>query len=393
MVSVSLAQRASAVHSGPIDDLFAALAHRPEVISFAVGAPDPGVFPPAATMAPLVETAIGKYGPAVLQYGKTQGWPPMLDQARTLLCQRHIECSSDRMHISTGASGALHNVAMAMLDPGDVVLVETPTYEPAMKTFRSFGATPVAVDCDELGLLPDALDRILARQRPAFVYALPTFQNPTGRTMPASRRAEVAEVIVRRGAILVEDDVYTDLRYDGVLVPAFWSFAPENTVYITSLSKTFAPAMRIGIVVMPPRLRDSVFVFKQSIDMQTSSFCQAIAAEFLASPAADAHLAEVVAVYARKLDKLACALSDCLPADFRWTRPEGGMFIWVEGPPTFDADATLRRGLDAGVAFLPGRTFYTNPDAHRSTLRLSFAGVAEETIRPGIELLGALCAQ
>jgi 2-aminoadipate transaminase len=393
MVSVILARRASAVHSGPIDDLFAALAHRPEVISFAVGAPDPAVFPRAAVMAPLVETAIGKYGPAVLQYGKTQGWPPMLDQARTLLRQRHIHCSLDKIHISTGASGALHNVAMAMLDPGDVVLVETPTYEPAIKTFRSFGATAVAVDCDALGLLPDALDAALARHRPAFVYALPTFQNPTGRTMPASRRAEVAEVILRRGVVLVEDDVYSDLRYDGAPIPAFWSFAPENTVYITSLSKTFAPAMRIGIVVMPPHLLDSVFAFKQSIDMQTSSFCQAIAAEFLAGPEAGAHLADVVSVYARKLDKLSSALRDHLPPEFRWTRPEGGMFIWVEGPRTFDADATLRRALDAGVAFLPGKTFYTNPEAHGSTFRLSFAGVEEDMIRPGIELLGELCAQ
>ena len=141
---------------------------------------------------------------------------------------------------------------------------------------------------------------------------------------------------------------------------------------------------------MPPHLLDSVFAFKQSIDMQTSSFCQAIAAEFLAAPAASAHVASVVNVYTRNRDKLASALSDYLSPDFRWTRPEGGLFIWVEGPHTFDADATLRRALDAGVAFLPGRTFYTNPDAHGSTLRLSFAGVAEDMIRPGIELLGAL---
>jgi 2-aminoadipate transaminase len=392
MASLSLARRAFAVQSGPIDDLFAALAQRPEVISFAVGAPDPAVFPPASVMAPLVDTVIGKYGPAVLQYGKTQGWPPMLEQAQILLRQRDIHCSLDRMHISTGGSGALHNVAMALLDPGDVVLVETPTYEPAIKTFRSFGATAMAVDCDEFGLLPDALDAALARQRPAFVYALPTFQNPTGRTMTAVRRAEVAEVVVRHGAVLVEDDVYTDLRYDGVPVSAFWSCAPENTVYITSLSKTFVPAVRIGIVAMPPHLLDSVFAFKQSIDMQTSSFCQAIAAEFLAGPAAAAHLADIVNVYSRKLDKLATALGDYLPPEFRWTRPEGGMFVWVEGPHTFDADATLHRALDAGVAFLPGKTFYTNPDAHGSTLRLSFAGVAEDMIGPGIELLGALCA-
>jgi 2-aminoadipate transaminase len=391
MVSLGLARRASAVRSGPIDDLFAALAHRPDVVSFAVGAPDPAVFPTAA-MASLVETVIDKFGPAVLQYGKTQGWPPMVDQALILLRQRHIHCSLGRMHISTGASGALHNVAMAMLDPGDVVLVETPTYGPAIKTFRSLGATAVAVDCDEFGLLPDALDQALAVHRPAFVYALPTFQNPTGRTMPAPRRAEIAEVILRRGAVLVEDDIYSDLRYDGVPIPAFWSYAPDNTVYITSLSKTLAPAMRIGIVVMPPHLVDSVFAFKQSIDMQTSSFTQAIAAEFLAGPAASAHLARVVNVYGRKRDKLASALSDYLSPDFRWARPEGGMFIWVEGPHTFDADAALSRGLDAGVAFLPGSTFYTNPDDHRSTLRLSFAGVAEEMIRPGIELVGAVCA-
>jgi 2-aminoadipate transaminase len=199
MVSTSLAQRACAVHSGPIDDPFAALAQRPEVISFAIGTPNPAAFPTATVMAPLVETVLDKYGPTVLQYSKTQDWPPTLNQAQTHLPQRHIDCSLDRMHISTGGSSALHNVAIAMLDPEDVVLVETPTYGPAIKTFRSFGAKTVAVHCDELGLIPDALDEALAQRRPAVIYALPTFQNPTRRTTPASRRTKIAEVIMRPG--------------------------------------------------------------------------------------------------------------------------------------------------------------------------------------------------
>lgn len=390
MGAVKLSRAATAVRSGAIDDMYGRLARRPDVISFAVGAPDTTLLP-GALVETLVHEVVTKYGPSILQYGMTQGFGPLLEQARTLLLKRGIDCPARGPHIATGGSGALHSISTALLDPGDVVLVERPSYGPAIKMFRSHQGTVADVACDDLGMLPDALDQALARTEPAFVYLLPTFQNPTGQTMTAERRAQVAEVIVRHGALAVEDDVYTDLRYRGDPLPAFWSFAPRNTVYLTSLSKTLVPAMRIGIAVMPMDLLDSVLALKQGIDMQTSSFTQAIAAEFLAGPYAAAQLARLVDAYATKLDVLADALDAYFPAEFRWRRPDGGLFVWVEGPPGFDADALLDRALERGVAYLPGSAFYADGGGgHHNTMRLSFAGAPVDGIDRGIKLLATL---
>ncbi|WP_308162845.1 PLP-dependent aminotransferase family protein [Nocardia alni] len=380
----------AAVSSGPIDDMFAALSRRPDVISFAVGAPDPALLP-GELVASLTADAFAEYGNSMLQYGSTRGFPPLLDKAQTLLAGRGVTCSPDQLHIATGGSGALHNVCMALLDPGAVVLVETPTYGPAMKVFRSHGAIVVGVESDAYGIRPEALDAALAQHNTAFVYLLPTFQNPTGRTMPTERRRQVSEVIIRHGVMVVEDDVYVELRYRGEPVPAFWASAPHNTVYITSLSKTLAPALRIGIAAMPLDLLDHVLALKQGIDMQTSTFNQAIAATFLGSATGAAHVTRTVESYALKLATLTTALGKYLPPGFSWSEPEGGMFVWIEGPGDFDADALIVPALDAGVAFLPGATFYADADAPRNGIRLSFANVPNSEIDSGIELLAALC--
>ncbi|WP_406281434.1 PLP-dependent aminotransferase family protein [Nocardia sp. NBC_00881] len=382
--------RGAAVSSGPIDDIYATLQHRPAAISFAVGVPDPALLP-GDMVASLAAGAIAKYGNAALQYGLTRGFPPLLEQARILLADRGIGCPPHRLHIATGGSGALHNVCMALLDPGDVVLVETPTYGPAVKVFRSHGATVIGVESDEYGILPEALDAALAQHDTAFVYLLPTFHNPTGRTMPEVRRLRIAEVVTRRGELVVEDDVYTDLRYRGEPLPTFWSFAPDNTVYITSLSKTVAPALRIGITVLPEYLLEPVLALKQGIDMQTSVLNQAIAAEFLGSAVASTHLARIVETYAAKLDTVVEALGRHFPTGFSWTEPDGGMFVWVEGPADFDADALMRPALEAGVAFMPGSVFFAAPDASHNAMRLSFASVPEADIDRGIKLLATVC--
>ncbi len=392
MALVKRSSGAAAVASGPIDDIFAALAGRPDVVSFAVGAPDPALLPGELVSA-LSRDVIGKYGSTVLQYGMTQGFGPLLDESRNLLRARHIRCGHDSLHISTGGSGALHNVCLALLDPHDVVLVETPTYGPAVKEFRSHGATVVGVPSDDSGIVPEALEEALARYDVAFVYLLPTFQNPTGRTMPTSRREQIARIVVRQDTLVVEDDVYTDLRYRGVAPPAIASFAPDNSIYITSLSKTLAPALRVGITVMPPDLLRNVLALKQGIDMQTSTYCQAIAAEFLGSAAGAAHLAHVVEVYSAKLDTLADAVERYFPSGFQWAVPEGGMFLWLEGPQGFDAEALLGEALREGVAFLPGSVFYADDADHRNTMRLSFANVPRDDIDRGVALLAALCEE
>lgn len=379
------------IRSGAIDELFSLLGRRPEVISFAAGAPETTLLP-GELVPGLVDTVMTKYGNRALQYSMPQGFGPLVEQAAHLLSERWIRCPADNIHIATGRSGALHNVCRAVLGAGDVVLVETPTHGPALEIFQSHGATVTSVESDEAGLLPEALDEALARTSAALVYLLPTFQNPTGRTMPTTRRAEVAEVIVRRNALAVEDDVYADLRYRGRPIPAFWAFAPNNTVYITSLSKTLAPAIRIGIAVLPPDVLSTVSALEHGIGMQTSTLCQAIAAEFLASPFMAEHLQTITEAYSAKLQLLCTALGKYFPGGFRWTEPDGGLFVWVDGPPGFDADAALDRALLRDVAFRPGSAFYAD-DAllHRNTMRLSFAGVRSEQVLPGIDALAAVC--
>lgn len=393
MRPIRRSRAATVVRSGPIDDIFATLARRPDVISFAAGAPD-GALLPVELLTELVESVSAKYGPVTLQYGMTRGFAPMLEQAQRLLHTRQIDCSLAGLHITTGGSGALHNICMAVLDPGAVVLVETPTYAPAVKTFQAHGATAVGVECDEFGIRPEALDQALATHDAAFVYLLPTFQNPTGRTVPAQRRAQLAEVVRRREALVVEDDIYADLRYRGEPVPAFWSFAPENTIYVTSVSKTLAPAVRVGIAVTPPELSECILALKQTIDMQTSTLGQAIAAEFLGSGQASAHLERLRGAYSTKLNTLVGALERHFPGEFSWTEPDGGLFVWVDGPPDFDADALLDQALEHGVAFLPGSVFYADGGAnHRNTMRLSIGTVVDDEIDAGIKRLATLCAR
>ncbi|MFD6159114.1 PLP-dependent aminotransferase family protein [Nocardia sp. NPDC060256] len=385
-----ISRGAAAVRSGPIDDIFTTLALRPEVISFAVGAPDPALLP-GELVAALAAEVVAEHGTSALQYGMTRGFPPLLDQAQALLRGRGVTSPADLTHIATGGSGALHSACMALLDPGAVVLVETPTYGPAVKVFRSHGAVVAGVESDADGILPAALDVALTRQEVAMVYLMPTFQNPTGRTMSAVRRQQIAEVVLRHGVTVVEDDVYVDLRYRGDPLPAFWSYAPHHTVYITSLSKTVAPALRTGIAVLPEHLLEHVLAMKQGIDMQTSTFNQAIAAAFLRSAAGDAHVARAIESYGAKLAALTAALRGHMPSGFSWTEPEGGMFVWVEGPADFDAELLLGRALDAGIAFLPGSMFYAATDAPRNSIRLSFANVSHSEIDRGITILADLC--
>jgi 2-aminoadipate transaminase len=391
MSRLRISRGAAGIRSGPIDDILATLARRPEVVSFAAGVPDPALLP-HEQVASLSQTVITKYGSSVLQYGPTQGFAPLIEKGGMLLSQRHIRCKPESVLIATGGTGALHAVSSVLLDPGDVVLVETPTYDPAVTAFRSHSAVVVEVESDEAGILPDALDDALTRYDVAFVYLLPTFQNPTGRTMTAERRAQVAEIILRRDALVVEDDVYADLRFRGEPLPPISALLPDNAVYFTSLSKTLGPAMRIGIATMPMALLERVLVLKQGIDLRTSMYCQAIGAEFLGSNDEAIHLKRIEDAYSGKLKTMAHALEKHLPDGFRWTEPEGGMFLWVEGPPGFDADAVLGRAMERGVAFIPGSVFFAESGAvNCNSMRLCFAHVNSDKIEGGIELLAAVC--
>jgi len=278
---------------------------------------------------------------------------------------------------------------MALLDPGAVVAVEEPTYLAALQCFALAGARVVPVASDDDGLDPDALEAVFARERPALLYLVPTFANPTGRTLPAERRAAVVALAARYGVWVVEDDPYGELRYRGTAVPALASVpgAEDRVLHLGSFSKIASPGLRLGWLRAPAALMGPLTVAKQAADLHTSTIDQAAAAEWLATVDLDAHVRGLCAAYRERRDALVGALPSALPAGSTWSDPDGGMFTWVRLPGDVDTAELLRSALAHDVAFVPGAPFFAGaPD--RATLRLSFTTHAPEVIAEGVRRLG-----
>src|ERR687890_7342 len=278
--------------------------------------------------------------------------------------------------------------------PGAVVLVEDPTYLAALQCFQLAGARVVPVPTDEQGIDPAALADVLERERPALLYLVPTFANPTGRTMPAERRARAVGLTARHGVWVVEDDPYGELRYRGapVLPLAAQPGADDHVLHVGSFSKIAAPGLRLGWLRAPSRLLPALTVAKQAADLHTSTIDQAAAAAWFGAADVEAHVMTLCSAYGARRDALVEALPHALPQGSTWTDPDGGMFVWVRLPGTPDTADLLHRALAHDVAFVPGATFYAGtPD--RATLRLSFTTNTPERIAEGVRRLGAVLAE
>ncbi|MFI2505124.1 PLP-dependent aminotransferase family protein [Streptomyces sp. NPDC018972] len=381
------AARARTVGGSPVRDILAVTA-RPEVINFAGGLPAPELFDTdgiaAAYHAVLTET------PArALQYSTTEGEPALRAALAARTAARSLPTTPDDLLVTTGSQQALSLLATMLLEPGDTVLVENPCYLAALQAFSLAGARVVAVPGDEHGLDPDALDATVARERPKLLYTVPTFQNPTGRTLPAARRAAVAEVAARRGLWIVEDDPYGELRYEGEHVPwiAAHPGAGDRTVLLGSFSKVMAPGLRLGWLRAPADLRRACAVAKQAADLHTPTVNQLAAARYLADNDLDAHVRRVAAVYAERRDAMLAGLPTALPDGSTWTRPEGGMFLWARLPEPYDTTALLPDVVRHDVAYVPGAPFHAGePD--RATMRLCFVTQTPDEIAEGLRRLG-----
>ncbi|MFF8413715.1 aminotransferase-like domain-containing protein [Streptomyces omiyaensis] len=290
--------------------------------------------------------------------------------------------------VTTGSQQALTLLATALLEPGDVVLVEDPCSLAALQAFGFAGARAVPVPTDDDGILPEALDEIAARETPTLLYVVPTFQNPTGRTLPAARRAAVAEAAARHGFWIAEDDPYGELRFEGEPVPniAGLPAAADRTVLLGSSSKVMAPGLRLGHLRAPAGLRRACVVAKQAADLHTFTVDQAAAARYLRDGDLDAHVAGVRAAYRARRDAMLAGLPAALPEGSRWNRPEGGMFVWATLPGGRDAGALLATAIGHDVAYVPGAPFYAGtPDP--ASLRLSFTTHAPDEIAEGLRRL------
>lgn len=385
-----------------LDDLLAARTHRmeasaireilhaassPGVVSLAGGLPADDSFP-LAIMEELMATVLRRYGGRALQYDASEGFEPLREALVPHLAARGITTTADAIVVFAGSQGVLDAMGKVLISPGDVVAVEAPTYLGALQAFNPYEPRYVEIETDDAGLIPESLDAVLAANRVKFVYLVPTFQNPTGRTLSLSRRRRVAEILRGHDTLLVEDDPYSDLRYTGETLPPIHALAPDHVVYISTLSKTFAPGLRIGFCIAPEALRRWLVIARQGVDLHTSTLGQALAAEYVSGGHLGRQLPLIIDLYRPRQQAMLDALERYLPEGFRWTRPEGGMFVWVRGPAGLDTEALNRQVLERGVAFVPGKYFYVNQGEGVSTLRMNFTAADPEAIDRAVGIIG-----
>ncbi len=367
-----------------------ALLGRPDVISFAGGFPDPETFPRERVSALLQEFAAeGEL--SAFQYAPTRGLAGVLDAfADRLEAAQGRRPADDELLITSGAIEALELLGKAFLDPGDVVVVEAPTYLGAIQAFRTFEAELVAVPLDEHGLEVDELERLLAGGlRPKLVYAIPDHQNPAGVSLAAERRPPLVELARRYGFLIVEDVAYRELGFSEQAHPSLWSLAPDAVVQTGTTSKTFCPGVRLGWAVGPADVAGRLVSAKQTTDQCAGALGQRLFEESSRRGWIDEQLVLSRALYRRKGERMLAALERSLPAGARWTRPQGGFFSWLTLPEGADSVELARRAGDQGVGIVPGTLFFTDGRG-TDTVRLSFSLVDEARIDEGIERLGAL---
>ena len=367
-----------------------ALLGMPDLISFAGGFPDPETFPRERVAGLLQEFVVGGETSA-FQYAPTRGLAGPLDvfagRLETLQGRRPAD---DELLLTSGAIEALELVGKSFLDPGDVVVVEGPTYLGAIQAFRSFEAELVAVPMDEHGLEVDELERLLAGGlRPKLLYTIPDHQNPAGVSLASERREPLVELARRYGFLIVEDVAYRELGFSDETLPSLWSSAPDAVVQAGTTSKTFFPGVRLGWAVGPTEIASRLVAAKQNTDQCAGALGQRLFEESARRGWIDEQLARSRDLYRRKGERMLAALERSMPAGARWTRPEGGFFSWLTLPDGADSVDLARRAAEQGVGIVPGTLFF--PDGRgTATVRLSFSLVDEAQIDEGIARLGSL---
>lgn len=386
-----LADRTKTMGASAIREILKVVS-QPGMVSLAGGIPAPKSFP-MDIMEELTSKVIAKYASGAFQYDLTEGFPPLREALVDYLAPKGVPAAADEIMIASGSQGVLDAIAKVLISKGDKIAVEAPTYLGAIQAFNPYEPEYIRMDTDDDGLIPESLEQVLQNHAIKFIYLVPTFQNPTGRTIPLARRKRIAEIVKQYQALLIEDDPYSALRYRGEPVPLIRTFAPEHVVYISTLSKVFAPGLRLGFYVAPPSIRCWLVIVKQGVDLHTNTFSQALAAEYLMGGYLEQQLPKIVKLYRPKQEAMLAALEKYFPASFTWSKPEGGMFIWAEGPQGIDAEQLYWKGIEQKVAFVPGKYFYTQPGEGLATMRLNYTMSDETSIEQAIKRLGEVISK
>lgn len=359
----------------------------PEIISFAGGLPSPEHFP-AQALARAAQEVLTDSGPQALQYSITEGYPPL----RRWISERYrtrwgMDVPPECILITTGSQQGLDLMAKVFLDPGDGVLMERPGYLGAIQSFSFFGAAFSTARLGPCGVDLEQLETGL-RGQPKIFYAVPSFQNPSGISYDLATRQAAAEMLAASDTILLEDNPYGELRFMGQSIPPMTAFLGlDRAAIMGSFSKIVSPGLRIGWIATGPELMNKLVTAKQASDLHTSIFAQRVLHRFLETSDLDAHISTIRQAYGQRRDVMVQAMETSFPAEVRFTRPEGGMFLWAEMPTHLTAEEVFARAIERKVAFVPGRPFFV--DGTDNTFRLNFSNSSPERIVEGIGRLGA----
>ncbi|WP_096671222.1 aminotransferase-like domain-containing protein [Polaromonas sp. AET17H-212] len=389
------ADRLNNVETSAIRELFKLLG-KPGIISFAGGFPDSAMFD-VAGIQEAANKALSEEPGAALQYGATEGYNPLREQLAAFMGSKGVTVAPDCLIVTTGSQQALDLLGKTMIDPGDKVIVEGPTFLATIQCFRLYGADLVSAPVDANGVDTDALEKLMAEHKPKFVYLIPTFGNPSGAMLSLERRKKVLALAVKYNTLIVEDDPYGDLYFNDAPPPSILSLSQdvpgsrELIAHCGSMSKVLSPGLRVGWMIGPAELLAKATMCKQFSDAHTSTFAQATAAQYLKAGRMPATLARVRKVYGERAVAMGAALKRELGDAVEFTQPQGGLFFWARltgaGGKTQDAGEFAKRAIEQGVAFVPGAPFYANaPDV--STFRLSFATADVGKIEEGMARLG-----
>ncbi|MGI8559647.1 MAG: PLP-dependent aminotransferase family protein, partial [Solirubrobacteraceae bacterium] len=383
--------RTRRMKSSAMRDLMA-ITERPEVISLAGGLPDTSTFPPALfreVMDHLSQTSTAR----VLQYGPTEGLAGAKECIREVMAAEGMSVAAHEILVTTGGQQVIDLVCKTLIDPGDVIIAEAPTYPGAVPTFRAYEADVIQIEMDEDGMRIDELEATLERllaagRRPKFIYTIPTFQNPGGVTMSLARRERLIDVAREQELLVLEDNPYGLLRYEGEELPTLRSRdGGDLVIYLGTFSKILSPGIRVGWAVAPPPVLAKMNIGKASADLCSSSMTQHFVARYFEDGNWREYIDGLRELYRGRRDVMLEALAEHFPQQATWTKPEGGLFIWATLPDYIDTTDLLALALDDNVAFVPGEAAFVDGRG-RSSMRLNFSGVSAEEIREGIKRIG-----
>lgn len=394
------AQRTQRMTSSAIRELLK-LTEKPDIISFGGGMPAPEVFPIKEFEEACVRV-LQTMGSQSLQYGSTEGVKTLRELIAQMSVRNHIDVTPENILITSGSQQALDLLGKILINPGDRILVESPTYLGALQAWAPYGAEYVTVPMDEHGMVTEAVEEAL-RSGPKFIYVLPNFQNPTGVSLSLERRKKLIELADRYGVPVVEDDPYGQLRYEGESLPSVVILDGQlrangdscyrgNVIYLSTFSKILAPGIRLAWVVAPPEVITKLVQAKQGADLHTPTFNQLVAYEVAKTGFLDEHIKLIRKVYHERRDVMLGALDSYFPSGVEWTHPDGGLFLWVETPEAVDTTELLKEAVKENVAFVPGVSFFPSGGGH-NTMRLNFSNASPEKIRTGISRLGKVLQQ